>query len=371
MMTWQLTLARKAELRRKAGLNRQLRIRGAAVNLLDLAGNDYLGLARHPRVLRAAGDTLNEYGLGATGSRLVNGSTKIHETLEATLSTALGGEALLFSSGYLANLGAIRGLARRDGLLVHDAHAHASLIDGCRLSGVPTTVMPHSDPQTLAAILARHPGPAVVIVESVYSVHGDLAPLRDLYKTCRVAGAILLVDEAHALGMLGPDGAGGVAAAGLSGADNIVITATLSKALASAGGLIVGPRELRRHIIDTGRTFIFDTASPPAVAAGALAAWQIAVDEPHRRATVSRRIVHAAEALGVTVPAAGVLSVPVDDARKAVAWADRCRALGVAVGCFRPPATPDRRSYIRLTANAELSQADFDRAIDLIVRERP
>ncbi|HZE41894.1 MAG TPA: aminotransferase class I/II-fold pyridoxal phosphate-dependent enzyme, partial [Stackebrandtia sp.] len=259
MSLWS-ALERKAELRRRAGLRRQVAPRPPESGVIDLAGNDYLGLSRHPMVLSVAAQTLEAFGLGAGGSRLVRGSTDAHAALETRLGELLNASALVYSSGYLANLGAVRALCRKGTLLIRDAHAHASLIDGCGLAGVAVEVAAHNDVDAVRDLLKDHNGHAVVVVESIYSVDGDAAPLAELSEVCRAHDAILLVDEAHALGVLGPDGAGRVAAAGLSGAEHVVVTATLSKALGAAGGVIAGPEALRRHLIDTGRTFIFDTA---------------------------------------------------------------------------------------------------------------
>ncbi|MEV0645904.1 aminotransferase class I/II-fold pyridoxal phosphate-dependent enzyme [Phytomonospora sp. NPDC050363] len=375
MSSWWDVLDRKAGLRAKAGLTRTLVPRSPADGLVDLAGNDYLGLSRHPVVLDAARAALDAYGLGATGSRLVRGSTEAHEALEVRLGALLGGpggRGLVYSSGYLANLGAVRALCRTGTTLIRDEHAHASLVDGCGLAGLVPEVLPHSDVDTLDAMLraacGRH---AVVLVESVYSVDGDLAPLAALHEVTSAHGAVLLVDEAHALGVIGPGGAGGVAAAGLTGAPGLAVTATLSKALGAAGGVVVGPAALRRHLVDTGRTFIFDTALPPAVAAGAHAALDIAVADEALRAEVPARSGEAAKALGVAAPAAGVLSVPAPGAAEAVAWAARCRDAGVAVGCFRPPSTPDSTSRLRLTVNAGIDRTDFERALKTIAEARP
>ncbi|WP_146754695.1 aminotransferase class I/II-fold pyridoxal phosphate-dependent enzyme, partial [Micromonospora noduli] len=210
MADWLAALDRRAELRAKAGLTRRLHPRPADDQMTDLAGNDYLGLAAHPDVIAAATAALSAYGLGATGSRLVRGSTDAHRALEEDLARWLGTDgALVFSSGYLANLGALRALVQPRTLLVSDAHNHASLIDGCRISGAETVVTPHADVDAVAAALAAAPGrPAVVVTESVFSVDGDLAPLARLHAVARRHGALLLVDDAHALGLTGPAGAG-------------------------------------------------------------------------------------------------------------------------------------------------------------------
>jgi 8-amino-7-oxononanoate synthase len=345
---------------------------------VDLAGNDYLGLSRHPEVIAAAASALSAYGLGATGSRLVRGTTDLHGALEADLAGWLGMEAALaYSSGYLANLGAVRALVRPGTVLVSDAHNHASLIDACRLAGADTVVVPHADPDAVAAALADRPGGAgLVITESVFSVDGDLAPLADLHAVARRHGALLLVDEAHALGVVGPGGAGGVVAAGLAGEPDVVITATLSKSLGGVGGVIAGPAALRRHLVDTGRTFIFDTALPPAMAAGAAAALALARAADDLRATLRERADTAVRRLraagfAVSAPAGGVISVAAPSPETAVEWAADCRDRGVAVGCFRPPSTPDNRSRLRLTVNAGVPQADFHRAVTTVLECAP
>src|SRR5690606_18614376 len=212
---WLATLERRAQLRARAGLTRRLRPRAPGEPVTDLAGNDYLGLTRHPEVVAAAAEALTGYGLGATGSRLVRGTTDAHTALEQELADWLGAEqALVYSSGYLANLGVLTGLVRPRTRIVTDAHNHASLVDGCRLSGAETVVVPHADPAAVAAALADAKGrPALVVTESVFSVDGDLAPLAELHQITRAHGAVLVVDDAHGLGLLGPAGAGGVVAA--------------------------------------------------------------------------------------------------------------------------------------------------------------
>ncbi|MER5337701.1 8-amino-7-oxononanoate synthase [Micromonospora sp. NPDC002717] len=378
MADWLAALDRRAELRAKAGLTRTLLPRAAGDAVVDLAGNDYLGLATHPEVAAAAARALSAYGLGATGSRLVRGSTDAHHALEDALADWLGTDrALVFSSGYLANLGAVRALVRSRTLLVSDAHNHASLIDGCRISGAETVVTPHADVAAVAAALAAAPGrPAVVVTESVFSVDGDLAPLARLHAVAREHGAILLVDDAHALGVTGPAGAGGVAAAGLAGQPDVVVTATLSKALGGAGGVVAGPAALVRHVVETGRTFIFDTALPPAVAAGVHAAVGLAragddlrAELAERAALVVRRL--AAAGLAVSDPDGAVVSVTAPGPEAASAWAADCRDRGVAVGCFRPPSTPDSRSRLRLTISAGVPRRDFERALEVIVECAP
>jgi len=366
---WLSTLEHETAMRERAGLRRELRPRGADDELIDLAGNDYLGLSRHPEVLAAAMAAIKGYGLGATGSRLVRGSTDLHAELESGLARLLGAEAaLVYSSGYLANLGAIRALAGP--LIASDAHNHASIVDGCRLARTQTVVYAHGSVEEVEEALAGQAG-ALVVTESVFSVDGDLVPLRELHAVARRHGAILLVDDAHGLGVLGASGAGGVVEAGLAGEPDVVVTVTLSKAFGGSGGVVAGPAALIRHLVDTGRTFIYDTALPPAVAAGALAALDLVRAGDAHRAELRERAALAAARLGVPAPAAGVLSVPAAGPDEAVAWSAACRARGVAVGCFRPPSTPDGRSRLRLTVNTGVPREDFARALDVIASERP
>ncbi|GAA2670062.1 8-amino-7-oxononanoate synthase [Actinoplanes palleronii] len=378
MADWLGSLDRLARERAKAGLTRQLRPRPAGDQVVDLAGNDYLGLADHPAVVAAARQALDAYGLGATGSRLVRGSTDAHAALESALAGWLGAAgALVFSSGYLANLAVLRAAAAVCDLVVSDAFNHASLIDGCKLAGLPVVVAPHNDPAAVAAILDAHPGrTAAVVTESVFSVDGDLAPLAELHAVTSARGALLIVDDAHALGLLGPSGAGGVVAAGLAGQPDVLVTATLSKSLGGAGGVVAGAQPVIRHLIDTGRTFIYDTAPPPSVVAGVHAAIGVARAAGDRRAILferGARIATRLRAAGfvVTDPAAGVLSVPAPGPEAALAWAADCRDRGVAVGCFRPPSTPDGSSRLRLTVNAGVPEADFARALNVIVECAP
>ncbi|GAA2485309.1 8-amino-7-oxononanoate synthase [Streptomyces thermolineatus] len=371
-------LDEQAEARRRAGLLRTLTPRPAASPLLDLAGNDYLGLTRHPAVARAAADAALRWGAGSTGSRLVTGTTELHAELESELADFCGFEAaLVLASGYAANLAAVTALTARPGtLVVSDAYNHASLIDGCRLSRARTAVVPHRDPRAAAGEFAAHGGPAVAVTDSVFSVDGDAADLPALARVCRAAGAGLLVDDAHGLGVLGEGGRGAAAAAGLAGDADVVVTATLSKSLGSQGGVVLGPARVIRHLVNTARTFIFDTALAPAAAGGALAALRLARAEPQRAARV-REVARetarmlAGEGLQVCEPDAAVVSVRAPSPEAAVRWAADCRAAGLAVGCFRPPSVPDGVSRVRLTARADLTDAQLRTVVGTVAATAP
>ncbi len=344
--------------RRAAGLRRSLRPRGAAPVDLDLASNDYLGLSQHPEVIEAGIAALRTWGAGSTGSRLVTGDTELHQEFERTLAEFVGAPAaLVFSSGYTANLGAVVALSGPDSLIVSDAYSHASLVDACRLSRARVHVAPHRDVDAVAtALAARTEDRALVITDSVFSADGALAPLQQLHDVCRRHGAVLLVDEAHGLGVRGDGGRGLLQEAGLADAPDVIMTTTLSKALGSQGGAVLGSVAVRDHLIDAARTFIFDTGLAPAAVGSALAALRLLTGEPQRAQAVLQHARLLAQMCGVAeVPQSAVVSVILGEADVAVAAAQACLDRGVRVGCFRPPTVPAGTSRLRLTARASLT----------------
>ncbi|GAA2600044.1 8-amino-7-oxononanoate synthase [Streptomyces roseoviolaceus] len=367
----------QARVRRRAGLVRTLRPRPAASPLLDLASNDYLGLARHPEVTEGAARAARVWGGGSTGSRLVTGSTELHAELERELAEFCGVEAaLVFSSGYAANLAAVTALAPHGSLIVSDAGNHASLIDGCRLARGTTQVVAHAEPDAVRKALSTHEGTAITVSDTVFSVDGDAAPLAALAATCREHDAGLVVDDAHGLGVLGDGGRGAPHAAGLAGADDVVVTVTLSKSLGSQGGAVLGPARVIDHVVNAARTFIFDTGLAPAAAGAALTALRLLRREPERaaRARAVASELHArltAAGLEAVRPDAAVVSVRAPSPEDAVRWAAECRGAGLAVGCFRPPSVPDGISRLRLTARADLTGEQIERAVRLIGETRP
>ncbi|MDQ6874533.1 MAG: aminotransferase class I/II-fold pyridoxal phosphate-dependent enzyme [Actinomycetota bacterium] len=363
--------------REQAGLTRRLLPRPAVHGLLDLSSNDYLGLARDPRVAAAAARGALTWGAGATGSRVVSGSTALHAELESALAAFAGAPAaLVFSSGYLANLGVLAALGGPDVVIVSDAGNHASIVDGCRLSRSRVHVTPHADPAAAEAALAdRVEEHALVVTDAVFSVDGDLAPLPELHDVARRHGALLVVDEAHSFGVVGSDGAGAVSAAGLAGEPDVVRTVTLSKALAAQGGAVLAAPEVIATLVDGARAFLFDTALAPASAAGALAALEVLAGQPGlagQARVVARYLAGVATDCGFVAsqPAAAVLSAtllagagrPADALRAAQV----CRAHGVLVGCFRPPSVPEGRSCLRITARADLTNRDLTRAMSAL-----
>jgi len=368
-----------ADNRVDAGLRRALVARQFDDDVLDLASNDYLGLSRDPRVVEGAIAATRRWGGGSTGSRLVTGSTQAHHDLEDALAAHVGTEAgVVLSSGYLANLGLITSLAQRGDLVVSDAQNHASIIDACRLSRADVVVTPTGSVEAVATALAeRSQAEAVVVTDAAFSVDGHLAPLLELAEVCAEYAALLVIDEAHSLGVVGDHGRGAANLVGVAGLPHVVLTATLSKALGSQGGAVLGPRVVVDHVIDTARPFIFDTGLAPASVGAAQAALDVLRDDarlPRRARQRALDLATAARAAGWTAsePEAAVTSLPVGAPGAAVAAAAACLARGVRVGCFRPPSVPDGVSRLRLTARADLTDADLDlvtRVLDEVRRE--
>ncbi|WP_069164402.1 8-amino-7-oxononanoate synthase [Nocardia altamirensis] len=355
-------LDERASARVAAGLRRELRPRAAQSPSIDLASNDYLGLVRHPEVIDGAVEAIRRWGAGSTGSRLVTGTTAEHELLERELAEFVGAEAgLVFASGYAANLGAVTALAGRGALVVSDAGSHASLVDACRLSRARVEVAAHGDVDAVDRILAaRTEERALVLTDSVFSADGDLAPLIALHRVTRARGAVLVVDEAHGLGVRGDGGRGLVHELGLAGEPDLVITATLSKSLAAQGGVVLASERVRAHLIDAARTFIFDTGLAPAAVGAARAALGVLRREPELASRVLDRAADIARIAAVDKPDSAVVSVVLGKAQVAFEAAQACRTRGLDVGCFRPPSVPEGTSRLRLTARANLTSAELD-----------
>ncbi len=361
-------LAGQAQQREDAGLTRRLVPRHPSEPIIDLAGNDYLGLARHPRVVEGAVAATREYGAGAGASRLVTGTLRLHEELEQALAEFTGfPTALVFSTGYHANLSAVAALTDADTLVVSDAHVHASMIDACRLSRAHVHVVPHNDVAAVDAALAGRVQPrAVVLVETIYSVLGDAAPVAELAEVCAARGAVLVADEAHALGVAGLEGRGLLHQAGLGGRADVVGTLTLSKSLGAQGGAVLATSAVREHLVNRARPFIYDTGLAPAAAGGALAALRVVEDEPDRVDRVMEISAELARACGVEGPAGAVLAVPMPGPLEALAAVEKAAVNGVRIGCFRPPSTPDGISRLRLTAHAQLDDEELARAVGVL-----
>ena len=362
-------LKTQADQRERDGLVRLLKPRDGESDLLDLAGNDYLALSQDPRVTAAASRAALEWGAGAGASRLVTGTLQVHADLEAALTQFTGHDAaLVHSTGYHANLSAVTALADKDTLLVSDAHIHASLVDACRLSRGTVEVVGHNDLTGVErALSARRQPRAIVLVESIYSVLGDRAPLQKLFALCERFDATLLVDEAHGIGVAG-GGRGLVHAEGLASHDNVIVTMTLSKALGSQGGAVLASAAVIDHLVNRARPFIFDTGLAPAATGAALEALRIISKESSLVERVNVVAQALAAAAGVDAVAGAVLSVETAGPHEAVAAQAECARQGVRVGCFRPPSVPDGISRLRITASAGLDEDQLAHACRVIER---
>jgi 8-amino-7-oxononanoate synthase len=374
-----------------AGLGRRVRALESASEpevvldgrrVLCLASNNYLGLAAHPEVVEAAAGAARRYGAGSGSARLVTGGLTIHDELEARLAAFKGTEAaLLFSSGYLANLGTVAALVGPGDAVFSDELNHASIIDGCRLSRADVHVYRHGDAGHLADRLGawrRNAGAgprALVVTDSVFSMDGDVAPLPDIVAACDRHGAVLMVDEAHATGVVGPGGRGAVAGFGLEGRVGVVM-GTLSKSLGAAGGFIAGSAALCAYLRNRARSFIFDTALPPPTAAAALAALAIVEREPERPVRARRlagRLAAGLRAAGYDVPdpPAAVVPVVIGAPDAAVGLSARLLDAGVLVTAIRPPSVPDGTSRLRATVMATHTDGEIDQAIAAFAAARP
>ncbi|HXE99285.1 MAG TPA: 8-amino-7-oxononanoate synthase [Solirubrobacterales bacterium] len=366
---------------RGAGLYRRMRLvegpQGPRVTLdgaevLLLCSNNYLGLADHPRVRQAAADAAERYGAGAGASRLISGNMSPHRRLEERLAAFAGYEAaLLFGSGYLANLGAIAALTGRGRAVFSDELNHASIIDGCRISRAERFVYRHADLEHLAWGLrkeARHGG--LIVTDAVFSMDGDVAPIADLLDLARRHRCLLMVDEAHATGALGPAGAGAVAEAGLSGEVDLIV-GTLGKTLGSYGAYVCGSAQLVDLLINTARPFIFSTALPPPVIGAALAALALLEGQPGlvkqlvRNGAILREAL-AGHGLEVGPSRTQIVPVVVGEARQATALCERALEGGVFAQAIRPPTVPEGTSRLRLSAMANHRQDELHAAAGVI-----
>jgi 8-amino-7-oxononanoate synthase len=362
----------------RLGLSRRLRLisgpQGPTVTLegkpvLLLCSNNYLGLADHPRVREAAAEGAMRWGVGAGASRLVSGTMTLHGRLEERLAEFKGSEScLLFGSGYLANLGVIGALAGRGGTVYSDELNHASIVDGCRLSRAQIVVYRHRDVEHLQWSLRRTEagGERVIVTDSVFSMDGDIAPLAAIAELAQAYRARTIVDEAHAIGNLGPGGRGAVAEAGLEGEIDVVI-GTLGKALGSYGAYACASEELVQYLINSARSLIFSTAPPPPAIAGALAAIDLLQERPHRVARLrsnARALRQALAAEGFPVADTEMQIVPliVGEEHAAMRLCEDAIERGVFAQAIRPPTVPAGTSRLRLTAMASHIPAELQAA---------
>jgi 8-amino-7-oxononanoate synthase len=349
------------------------RIQADGRTLLNFSGNDYLDLARHPRVIEAAATALQEYGAGATASRLVTGTLPLHDELERRLAAFKGyPAALVFGSGYLTNAGVISAVAGPGDLVLADRLAHASLLDAAVLSRARLLRFHHNDPTHVDDLLTQHPARRrLVVTESVFSMDGDLAPLPDLAAVSMKHGAMLMVDEAHATGVFGPGGAGLISEHRLWNSVNLSM-GTTSKALGGYGGFLSCSEAMRHWLINRARAFIYSTAPAPAAIGAALGALIVLAKQPglgadllSRAALFRNRLAEAG--LDTLNSASQIVPLKVGDNAKALSLSQRLREAGILAVAIRPPTVPAGTARLRFSISLAHAPADLEEAADRII----
>ncbi len=336
--------------------------------MLLFCGNDYLGLSHHPEVIHAAVEATRQYGVGAGASRLISGTTELHARLEEEIARFKGKEkALVFSSGYLANLGVVSALAGEKDLIVMDKLCHASLIDAARLSGAKVRVFPHKNYDRCEEILKKsgsHPR-KLIISDSVFSMDGDLADSARLVKLKERYDALLILDDAHGTGVLGLEGRGAVEGTGLESRVD-VFTGTFSKSLGAVGGFAAVSSRLGEYLINRARTFIFATALPPALCAAILKGLEIIRRDPYLRKWLwhNAETVHVGlQKLGYELPplTSPILPVVLGDEKKTLAMASALQERGFLIPAIRYPTVARGKARLRITLSAAHRKEDMDR----------
>ena len=338
--------------------------------VVNFSSNNYLGLANHPALRAAAVAAIERYGCGSGASRLISGNMTLHEELEAKAAALKGTEAaLVFNSGYQANIGILSVLADEGDLILSDALNHASIIDGCRLSRAKSVIYPHSDLARLEDELKKAPASArkLIVTETLFSMDGDEALLVEIVELAERYGALVMVDEAHATGVFGPNGAGLVAKLGL--VERVPVQmGTLGKALGGFGAYVAGSRKLRELLINRARSFIFTTSLPPAVMAMAIAAIEILYKEPERRLALwhnCRVLREGLKRLGFSLgeSQSQIQPLVIGDAQKCMAFSERLLEKGVFAQGIRPPTVPPGTSRLRITLMATHTHEHIHRAV--------
>jgi len=341
--------------------------------LVDFSSNDYLGIADHPALIEGAEKAMEKWGAGARASRLMSGDLEIHHSLESAIAILKGKEAgLLFGSGYLANTGIIPALCGRNDVIYSDRMNHASIVDGVLLSRARFFRFRHNDLNHLEDLLKSHRSQyrrALIVIESVYSMDGDLALVSEILELKGRYGAILMIDEAHATGVFGAKGEGIVSQAEAEAVD--VILGTFGKAMGGYGAFVALSNQMRQFLLNRARTFIFSTALPPAIIGANLAAVKLLEEEPERRSRVCelaselRRALN--EDMGLNTPSESqIVPVMVGDSRSALSLAENLRDAGFFVKAIRPPTVPESTARIRLSVTANHSLKDVRQLLEAL-----
>lgn len=353
----------------------EARMRVDGREVIVLCSSNYLGLATHPRLKAAAIEATERLGVCSAASRLIAGNNELYRTLEERLAVFKRREAaLVFSTGYMANLGVISAVVGDGDVVYTDALSHASIVDGCRLSRATVKIFPHNDVDALEDLLKSDTGfrRRLIAVDGVYSMDGDLTPLPDLVKLSKDYDALLMLDDAHGTGILGERGGGTAEHFGLDDPDAVDIEiGTLGKALGSFGAYVVGSRSLREYLINRSRSFIFTCALAPSALAAALATLDVLDEEPVHRQRLWENLRHFREGLhrlGLsTEPSVThILPVMTYDRQRTMALCERLLELGVFCQGIRPPTVPPGTSRLRFTVTAAHTRADLDRALEAV-----
>ncbi|MDL0432092.1 8-amino-7-oxononanoate synthase [Marinobacter sp. TBZ242] len=378
--------AAELDQRKQAGLYRTRRVISGpqqpelvsdGVPLLSFCSNDYLGLASHPDIVRAATDAMPHTGLGGAASHLICGHHSAHHQLEVRLAAfTRRSSALFFSTGYMANMGAISALAGRGDTIFSDRLNHASIIDGCILSRARVRRYPHGDMDALADMLASTGGHKLVVTDGVFSMDGDIAPLKELAALCRKHDALLVVDDAHGVGVLGPQGRGSLIEQGLTEDDVPVLIGTLGKAVGTSGAFVAGPKLLMDYLVQKARTYIYTTAMPPAIAAATCTSLDLIEREDSRRSHLQLLIAEfrrEAAALGFRLMPSRtpIQPIMVGDNWSALALSEALEQKGLLVTAIRPPTVPEGEARLRVTLSAAHSMADLERLLVALADCRP
>ncbi|PCJ30021.1 MAG: 8-amino-7-oxononanoate synthase [Moraxellaceae bacterium] len=376
-----IILSRHLQAKQSQGLYRRRRLLSSpqqplievdGKSLLGFCSNDYLGLANHPRVVAAFKQAADRYGVGSGAAHLVIGHSEVHHRLEEALAEKTGRDrALLFSSGYMANVGVINALVDKGDYVFEDKLNHASLLDGGFVSKATCQRYFHNDVSNLEKKLqsADEGSSALVVTDAVFSMDGDVAPLTDISSVCEKYNAMLMVDDAHGFGVLGTGGAGTLNAQGLTQDDVPVLMATLGKAMGTAGAFIAGSDDLIEYLIQEARTYIYTTAMPPAIAAATLESLRVLDDESWRQDRLQqliKRFRDGASAIGLSLMASDTAIQPVliGEPEQALDMSFRLQQLGLLVTAIRPPTVPKGTARLRVTLSAEHSDDNVDQLLE-------
>jgi len=367
---------------KKSGLYRELNIvesaQGTHLEIkgktyLSFCSNNYLGLANNPLVIKAVKDAVGKYGWGAGASRLVSGNMRLHEVLEGEISKFKGKEAsIVFPTGYMANIGTISSLVSKGDLVICDKLNHASIIDGCRLSGAGFRVYPHCDMKKLENILkkATQYSRKLIVTDTVFSMDGDIAPLPDIVRIAHKYKAMVMADEAHGTGVFGKRGGGVVEHFNLSRKIDIVM-GTLSKAVGSLGGYVSGDEDLINFLRNKARPFMYTTALPPAVCAASIAGIKLIQKNPLLRKSLWNNVRYLKKELDLLnfdlIPSESpIIPILIGDAKKAVDVSKLLYKKGILIPAIRPPTVPTRSSRLRMTVMSTHTRKDLERLLEVL-----